>query len=82
MRIRDHVSALIKEEAIGDQPGEVYFNWTLRQLIVGPENYEQQSALWGKNHSMVPVMFGRDAHPFTGAGVNLIEIVRNFKDFR
>ena len=61
-----------KAEAAGEQPGDVFFDWALRQLIVGPEDYEQQSALWGRNHSMVPNMFGRDAHPYTGAGINLI----------
>ncbi|MBT6493162.1 MAG: hypothetical protein HOL01_01300 [Planctomycetaceae bacterium] len=61
-----------KAEAVGDQPGDVFFDWALRQLIVGPEDYEQQSALWGRSHSMVPNMFGRDVHPYTGAGINLI----------
>jgi hypothetical protein len=61
-----------KAEADNGQPGDVFFDWALRQLIVGPENYERQSSLWGKSHSMIPNMFGRDAHPYTGAGVHLI----------
>ena len=34
------------------------FNWGLEQLIIGPHNNNNQSALWPGKHSLVPNMLG------------------------
>lgn len=50
---------------------DVYFDWALRQLILGPEDYEKNSALWGRHLSLLPNAYGFDAHPHTGNGIEI-----------
>ena len=55
--------------AIDDTPAldaDVYFNWALRQIIVGPEYSEKNSVLWGGRHAILSNLFGRDATPYNG----------------
>ncbi|MGE3316427.1 MAG: hypothetical protein AB7O26_15025, partial [Planctomycetaceae bacterium] len=49
-----------------------FFNFTLRQIILGADFNEKQSALWGGRHSLLPTMLGRDFAPYSGEGVNLV----------
>src|SRR5690606_3012730 len=52
---------------------DVYFDFALRQIILGPHNdYEKQSALYGGRMSLLATMFGRDLTPYNGGGVNLM----------
>ena len=61
---------------------DVIFNEVLRQVILGPDDWndasnpnrprEYNSALWGGTSSLVPTMVGNDMQPFNGSGVNLI----------
>ncbi len=48
-----------------------FFNFTIRQILIGPDVNERQSALWGGRLSMVPNLFGRDFAPYSGEGTNL-----------
>ncbi|MBS0262754.1 MAG: hypothetical protein JSS02_12440, partial [Planctomycetes bacterium] len=42
-----------------DSPGaDPYFDWALEQLIIGPHDDNQQSALWPGKYSLVPNMLG------------------------
>jgi hypothetical protein len=50
---------------------DAFFQDALRQIIMGPQASEKQTALWGGNKSLVPTMFGRDMSPYNGPGVNL-----------
>jgi hypothetical protein len=50
---------------------DIYFDWALRQLSVGPATRERNSALWGGRHSLLPNAYGIDAHPHTGFGYRL-----------
>jgi len=57
---------------------ESLFQFALQQLIMGPDDSLQHSALWGRRHSMVTNMFGFgdtrdiwDSTPFNGNGINL-----------
>jgi len=45
---------------------DVYFNWALRQMIVGPDDSEKNSALWGGRHAILPNAYGHDATPHNG----------------
>jgi hypothetical protein len=45
---------------------DVYFNWALRQIIVGPEYAEKNSVLWGRRHAILSNLFGHDATPYNG----------------
>ncbi|HEY0984926.1 MAG TPA: hypothetical protein VGE80_22515, partial [Schlesneria sp.] len=47
------------------------FDWPLRQLILGPDDSNYNSILWGGRFSLVPGLLGRDGIPFNGEGVNL-----------
>lgn len=64
-------AAKLNEEELGP---EAYFDWALEQLIVGPDSRRKQSALWGGRHSLTANMYGRDLHPFTGEGVNVVNL--------
>ncbi len=57
-------------ESSGIDP-DVLFDFALRQVIIGPDDREYNSALWGGRKSLLATMFGRDLHPFNGRGVNL-----------
>lgn len=50
---------------------DVYFDWALRQLTVGPGVLEKNSALFGGHMSLLPNAFGNDAHPHSGSGLRL-----------
>lgn len=54
-----------------DLDTDALFDYGLEQLIVGPNNSLQQSALYGSRHSMLPNLFGRDIHPYNSAGIHL-----------
>ena len=65
----------------GDVGPEIYFDYALRQIILGPEpNHagtqnqfsEHQSALFGGKTSLMANMFGRDLRPYNGPGVNAV----------
>ena len=45
---------------------DVYFNWALRQMIVGPDYSEKNSALWGGRHAILSNAYGHDATPHNG----------------
>ena len=47
------------------------FEWPLRQLILGPDDANYNSVLWGGRFSLVPGMLGLDGIPFNGEGVNV-----------
>ena len=63
----------------------VLFDFGLEQILIGPNQYNQQSALWPGRHSLIPNMLGMfgvhpegsgrtyplDRHPYNGVGVNL-----------
>jgi len=51
---------------------DIFFNWSLNQLIIGGPAHLENSALFGGRHALVPNMFGRDRQPFSGRGVHLI----------
>ncbi|NQV27583.1 MAG: hypothetical protein HQ518_24810 [Rhodopirellula sp.] len=57
-------------------PGpDVYFNWALRQLIVGPTRTdERNSSLWGSRMSLLPNAYGNDVHPHSGVGVSIVQM--------
>ncbi|VAX36510.1 hypothetical protein MNBD_PLANCTO02-1977, partial [hydrothermal vent metagenome] len=57
-------------EASGIDP-DTFFDWGLRQLIVGPADNEYNSALWGGRKSLLPTMFGLDITPYNGSGIHL-----------
>ena len=59
---------LISDPELGP---DVYFDWALRQLIVGPRVREKNSALFGGHMSLLPNAFGTDAHPHSGSGLRL-----------
>lgn len=50
---------------------DVYFDWALRQMIVGPDYSEKNSVLWGGRHSILPNAYGRDATPHNGQPLQL-----------
>ncbi|WP_029247905.1 hypothetical protein [Schlesneria paludicola] len=47
------------------------FDWPLRQILIGPDDTNLNSVLWGGRFALVPGMVGRDLVPFNGEGVNL-----------
>ena len=55
------------------EPDDI-FNWMLQQIISGPPNQLKGSVLYSQSrrHSLVTNMVGSDIHPYTGAGVNII----------
>lgn len=56
---------------------DVYFNWALRQLIIGPSRTdERNSALWGSRMSLLPNAYGNDVHPHSGTGVSISQIAQ------
>lgn len=78
----EYYSESMKVYTIG--PSDIYFDFALEQLIIGPTDNQQQSALWPGMHSLVPKMLGifgsntngiptpTDRHPFNGTGTNII----------
>jgi hypothetical protein len=52
---------------------DVYFDWALRQLTLGPGVLEKNSALFGGHMSLLPNSFGTDVHPHTGSGLRLAQ---------
>ena len=65
----DAKGAKILEEP--DLDPQFLFDFTLRQVIMGARIDERHSMFWGGRHSLLPNMFGRDLHAFSGQGVNL-----------
>ena len=51
----------------------VFFDYALQQIILGPQDSDVQSILWGGRHSMLANMFGRDGVPWNGEGVGLMQ---------
>ncbi len=51
---------------------DMLFDWGLEQIIIGPGDDVEQSVLGGGYHSLMANMFGRDKHPFSGQGINVI----------
>jgi hypothetical protein len=49
-----------------------YFDHTLRQIIIGPNQNERASSLYGGRISFMATQYGRDIQPFSGEGINLI----------
>lgn len=49
-----------------------YTDTVLRQLIMGPNDTEKQSALYGGRASFLATMVGDDITPFNGRGVNVV----------
>ena len=45
---------------------DVYFDWALRQMIVGPDYSEKNSVLWGGRHAILSTAYGHDATPHNG----------------
>lgn len=66
----EEAAKIINDPELGP---DVYFDWALRQLSVGPGVLEKNSALFGGHMSLLPTSFGRDAHPHTGAGLRLAQ---------
>lgn len=53
-----------------DEGPDKYFNWALKQLIIGPsEPQERNSALWGSHMSLLPNAYGFDIHPHSGQAI-------------
>lgn len=52
---------------------DTIFDWPLRQILIGPDDSNYYSVLWGGRHSLVPNMIGTDRIPFNGEGINLID---------
>lgn len=58
---------------------DVYFDWALEQVIIGPRDNQAQSALYGRQYSLVSTMLGRlngsqqleDAHVYSGYGIRV-----------
>lgn len=50
---------------------DALFDWSLEQLIVGPNDSVTHSALAGRRHSLLPNLLGRDIHPYNGGGIHL-----------
>ena len=48
---------------------DVFFNWALEQLIVGPPDEARNSVLYGGHKSIVANMVGADLTPFDGTGI-------------
>ncbi|NNJ25631.1 hypothetical protein [Alienimonas chondri] len=48
---------------------DVFFNWALEQVIVGPPDEARNSILYGGYKSLMPNMVGGDLTPFDGQGV-------------
>lgn len=53
-----------------NQPDGI-FEWPLRQIILGPDDRNFNSVLWGGRFSLVPGMLGLDGIAFNGEGVNV-----------
>jgi hypothetical protein len=54
---------------------DIYFNWALRQLIIGPARAdERNSSLWGSRMSLLPNAYGNDIHPHSGTGLSISQI--------
>ena len=50
------------------------FDFVLQTIILGPNDFNYQSILWGGRHSLLGNMYGRDGVPWNGEGVNLVSI--------
>ncbi|MFN0198837.1 MAG: hypothetical protein ACKVT0_18980 [Planctomycetaceae bacterium] len=51
---------------------EILMDHALRQVILGADPNELNSALWGGRQSLLATLFGADNQPFTGQGRNVI----------
>ncbi|MEX0725980.1 MAG: hypothetical protein WD065_06905, partial [Planctomycetaceae bacterium] len=51
---------------------DALFDFGLRQIIVGADNNELNSVLWGGRQSMMATLVGSDNQPFTGQGRNVM----------
>lgn len=51
---------------------DALFDFGLRQIIVGADNNENNSVLWGGRWSLMATLVGSDNQPFTGEGRNVI----------
>lgn len=59
-------------KAVSVEP-DALFDFALQQIILGPDDTNTQSILWGGRHSLLANMYGRDGIPFNGEGVNLMQ---------
>ena len=48
-----------------------------RRLLTGSLDSERNSALYGGRHTLLASLVGRDVHPHSGRGVNIIEMPSN-----
>lgn len=56
---------------------DIYFDFALQQLLLGPTDDYRHSALYGRKHSLIPNLIGTldenlrptDTHPYTGQGI-------------
>lgn len=53
---------------------ERIFNSAMKQIMLGAEDTQKNSVMWGRRHSMLFNLIGVDAHPHSGSGVNLIRL--------
>ncbi len=58
--------------APAEQDPDVFFNWALEQLIVGPPDTARNSMLYGGYKSILPNMVGADLTPFNGTGIGTV----------
>jgi len=59
---------------------DILFDHALRQIMLGADNNEYNSALWGGRASFLATLFGRDMHPYSGQGVNAVLDASNLPD--
>ena len=64
----EKAAELVNDPELGP---DVYFDWALRQLSVGPGVLEKNSALFGGHMSLLPNSYGPDAHPNSGSRLRL-----------
>lgn len=50
------------------------FDFALEQVIAGPQDDLANSALWGGRHSLLANLVGDDLQPYSGRGVNLVDL--------
>jgi hypothetical protein len=58
---------------------DAYFDDVLRQLTIGPNDRERQSALYGGRWSLLANMLGDDITPYNGRGVNVVWDATNLR---
>lgn len=72
--------AAVSKEVSANSGPDIYFNWALEQVLVGPTADLTHSPLYGGKHSLVPNLIGcldgarrmRDNYPFSGQGITII----------